>query len=177
MKLKKIGLRISSIVLFLFIAGYDMTMYEFTEQFAASEIVFKKLLIPIILISIISSVLVIRYSYLKGKLLRSKIIDYFRAFWLLIVCLGGISLLTFALFQGSVLMTNRIFGEQKNIEINGKITDLNDRYSRDKSYFYIDVRDKNINRNISLRVNSRYKIGEDFKMQMKIGCLGLIYKK
>jgi hypothetical protein len=177
MRATKIILYLLIFSIVIIIAVYDMVTYEFTEQLTAAEIVYRKLLIPLILIAIILSILIIRYGYQKGKLLRSRIIDYFKAIGLFIIGTCGFGLLTFALFQGAIITSNRVFGEQKDIFINGTITKFSEVHNRKNVHYYIKVKDSQIDRIISLRVKDIYKVGDDFKMNMKIGCLDLLYKK
>ena len=177
MRATKIILYLSIFGIVITIAGYDMVTYEFTEQFTAADIVYVKLLIPLILISVVLSTLIIRYGYQKGRLLRSRIIDNFKATGLFIISTCGFGLLTFALFQGAILTTNRVFGEQKDIIIIGTITKFSEIHNRKNVHYYIEVKDSQIDRVISLRVKDVYKVGTEFKLHMKIGCLDLLYKK
>jgi hypothetical protein len=177
-------MRALRIFLFLLITGilitiacYDMIAYEFTEQFIAANLVFSKLLPFVIIITIGFSIWIIRYGYRKGRLLKSKTIDYFKAIGLFVIALGGIGLLTFGILQGAVLTANRTFGMQKDILINGIVTDFKEMHDRKKVHYYIKVADPQIDRAISLRVKSIYKVGDNFKMNMKMGCLDLLYKK
>ena len=162
------------------IGAFDPIRYEITESFLIITMIPNWIWLILIILSLIYGIY-ISISLLShktvvglsngGKLLRLIL-------WIPMISFGNIAMI-YGLMSGSVLLINRLSGEQKMIVVSGQVIDSQNHHHGLKVSHRITVRTDNLefNRNIDFRVQRVVAIGEIFNQKMTIGSLGLLYKK
>lgn|GEM_PF-2580575 len=162
------------------IGAFDPITHEITESFMIFA------LIPawvVVLAMIISVILGIFYSV---SLLSHKTVKYLSngakmirlIFWIPILSFGMIAMI-YGLLSGATLLTNRLFGDQKEITVSGKVIDSRKNITKYGTTYQVTIltENLNVNRKIEFKVPNRIQEGEVFKHKMMMGTLGLLYKK
>lgn len=165
-------------ILFI-ISAFDYMIYNYIDESYLDGILFHK---AIYLIVILSSLIAGWYYYTKfkkGEFGGNSFSDTLRYIFDFLIIGFICGFIIFFPIRGTILFTNRVVGHQREIHIHGTVQEFRytkSRYERANRLFILDYQ---FDRTIGLRVrnDSVYKTGELIDLDMKEGCLGILYKK
>jgi len=162
------------------LGAFDPVTYEITESFLIFTMIPKWINISFVIISIFIGIFY-SVSLLSHKSVRyiSNLGKLFRLiFWIPTLSFGIIAMM-FGLFSGGALLANRMIGEQKEIIVTGTIVDTRQNITKYGTSHYVTIKSDNltIEREIDFKVPNPIPKGHRFQEKMKIGSIGLLYKK
>lgn len=169
------------LVLICTISMFMTADYQFIQVDTAMDFTIKYFALPIIILTIPSSYII--YYYFQNK---SKTNHYyqqknkhdaksiFRVSFMSITISGVLIVGTSSI----VLLSNEFLSQNETVCLDSKIIDSFSIKSKGSKRFYISVQDKNSNKILKFKVkNQNFQIGQELKVNLKVGKWGIIYLK
>lgn len=157
-----------ALIPFIFLETYEMSL--------SMKIVFDNIVL-FGLFSVVLSIIFHDIIFLPTKT-KNKILQIITKGLKIILGSSLMFILIFGLISGVLLSVNSYFGNQEIIKVKSKVIGIKETKSKSGTkHYYIIVKIPDEKREVELKVNRQYYIGEIFDGQLHKGSLNMYYKK
>lgn len=169
-----------TIVIMLLIACYISFPFfriKYFETLTSLKLIYHNLIIPIIFLSGLGTIIVyIKYLRRLNPKTNSKVKVAFQDIFTKVFLTGIISAILVGMTVSTIVTTNAYCGQSKDILIVGTVVDYSENTTKwGRLKHRIKFESSFDNKMKDFEVHRKYKIGEEFKKEMKIGIWGQLY--